>query len=236
MARLIIREENSDNLSHDDLNPIVDLLLESGNRLRRPPLSDERPSTRWTIRKGRWYIAFENPLDMALIRERIILPPEVYADEESDEVVDTGSRSYIIGGSYAPALVRRSGSTGRLRLRVFPPLGEPIVAHLVPIVEMLITHGNRVLNPPPSAASGHLMAGEQRWYSSHGGYRIDLRRPIDFELVTSVFDVPKTIDMNKAFDRIDDEITWSGILGPGAVERSGCLGLYRRERRNLGGP
>lgn len=79
-------------------------------------------------------------------------------------------------------------------------------AHLIPIVELLLRHGNDLAESGP-------------FYQDRDGWTCDLCRPIDFQLVRSSFALPSSIRLAPEQDSILCENTWTVIAGPNAAER-----------------
>lgn len=80
-------------------------------------------------------------------------------------------------------------------------------ANLIPIVELLLEHGNRYV------------AGTEGFIGRKDGCVCNLELPIDMDLVHSEFVFPPTIDAGQRGDSILDRGTWCIIAGPG--ERTG---------------
>lgn len=78
--------------------------------------------------------------------------------------------------------------------------------HLIPLIEMLIEHGNK---PVPSPKSN-------RWglYVTRGGWLCDLQKPIDFELVQRTFELPGSLKLSPEAGTIFCENSWIEIRGP----------------------
>lgn len=76
----------------------------------------------------------------------------------------------------------------------------PIYDHLEPIVSALLEHGN-------------LLARSDRWGSTRDGFVCFLQKPIDFELVRELFDLPSSIVLAESKDLIGCEHSWATIYG-----------------------
>lgn len=88
--------------------------------------------------------------------------------------------------------------------------GRPY-AHMLPIVELLLRHGNGLAENGP-------------FYQDRDGWRCDLCRPIDFQLVRSSFILPSSIKLVPEHDSILCRNTWTVITGPNATERGARTG------------
>jgi hypothetical protein len=73
-------------------------------------------------------------------------------------------------------------------------------ANLLPIVDMLIAHGN-------SFADGGFRL-------TQGGWECQLTMPIDFALVARSFSVPASIDASPDYDTILDRQSWCASRDP----------------------
>jgi hypothetical protein len=89
-----------------------------------------------------------------------------------------------------------------------PASGEAPYAHLEPIVEALIEAGNE----PSPPIGGHVPNGIG-FYQDKDGWRCDLLRPIDFELLHRKFELPPSLCLNPKANSISDGRTWIEISG-----------------------
>jgi hypothetical protein len=75
-------------------------------------------------------------------------------------------------------------------------------ANLLLIVDALVSRGNQfadggfVLNPD--------------------GWRCRLTKPLDFEVITELFELPDNVQLSRETDTVLDRATWCSIEGPGA--------------------
>lgn len=76
--------------------------------------------------------------------------------------------------------------------------------HLLPLVQALVDHGNRVVKPGPR---GELFA------PSPDGYVAYLAGPIDWAWLQATFDLPATLDYLPERDEISDRKNWVSVLG-----------------------
>jgi hypothetical protein len=76
--------------------------------------------------------------------------------------------------------------------------------HLVPLVELLIAHGNRVVKPGPR---GEVFAPSQDGYTAY------LADPVDWSWLCEVAVLPETIDYDAAHDELRDNRNWVSVLG-----------------------
>jgi hypothetical protein len=74
--------------------------------------------------------------------------------------------------------------------------------HLLPIVQALASGGNAPLQP-------------SMFFRDADGWRCDMERPIDFDLLHRCFDFPATIRLSPGTDSILCTKTWIEIAGPG---------------------
>lgn len=79
-------------------------------------------------------------------------------------------------------------------------------SNLLPVVELLLAHGNRY-------AEGYEegFALDPRG----GGYICELALPIDFDLLEREVVLPPTITAKRKYDSVLDRSTWCMISGPG---------------------
>jgi hypothetical protein len=68
--------------------------------------------------------------------------------------------------------------------------GQPTYALLEPILDLLLSNGNEIATP-------------YRWGSNPTGYFAILKRPIDFDMVESSFELPDGMLLNRHFGEID---------------------------------
>ena len=76
-----------------------------------------------------------------------------------------------------------------------------MVVILLPVVELLVAHGNLAV------AGGFV--------NSQGGWYCQMSDRLDHDLVRQNLVVPSSWDMSEAHDTILDRLTWSCIVGPG---------------------
>jgi len=72
-------------------------------------------------------------------------------------------------------------------------------AHLEPIVDALIEDGNQLINT--------------KFYTTRDGWRCDLEKPINFELLKEKFEFPKSIELLEEKDAIVCRNSWIEIRG-----------------------
>ena len=94
--------------------------------------------------------------------------------------------------------------TERRRIDDAPPAGGPNYAHLVPLVEALIEHGNELANPP---SGGGVFGGDQ------GGPVAFLTKRIDWDWVQANFELPDLVRYDRTDDEIFDHKNWISIRG-----------------------
>ena len=85
---------------------------------------------------------------------------------------------------------------------------EAPYSHLVPIVEALLEAGNQL-----SPASGERIPNRLGFYQDTHGWRCDLLRAIDFDLVERTFELPSSLSLNSQAGLISDTLTWIEICG-----------------------
>jgi len=81
--------------------------------------------------------------------------------------------------------------------------GTDLVApykHLVPIVEVLLRDGNE-------------LAGASMFYQDRDGWRCDLKKPINFDLIRNRFSIPQSILLSESHDAVLCQNTWIEIKG-----------------------
>jgi hypothetical protein len=94
--------------------------------------------------------------------------------------------------------------TKRWRIEEDPPAGAENYAHLVPLVEALIEHGNELAYPP---SGGGVFGGNQ------GGPVAYLTKRIDWKWVQDNFELPDLVRYDPKEDEIFDHKNWISILG-----------------------
>jgi hypothetical protein len=92
------------------------------------------------------------------------------------------------------------------RRRIDGDPSDPLVpySHLLPLVEALVAHGNRITLPGPR---GELFAPGQ------GGYVAYLAEPIDWPWVQATFELPDLLRYDPERDELFDHKNWVSILG-----------------------
>jgi hypothetical protein len=92
------------------------------------------------------------------------------------------------------------------RRRIDTDPADPLLpyTHLVPLVQALVEHGNRVTKPGPD---GELFAPSQ------GGYVAYLADRIDWPWVEATFELPEMLRYDADADEIFDHRNWVSILG-----------------------
>jgi hypothetical protein len=96
----------------------------------------------------------------------------------------------------------------KTKIAAEPAPGEPPYAHLKPIVEALLAAGNEA-----SPTIGGHVPNRVGFYQDKDGWRCDLRRPIDFDLLDANFDLPSSLAINREANTISDRRTWIEISG-----------------------
>ena len=86
--------------------------------------------------------------------------------------------------------------------------------HMLPIVEALIEDGN-------------VLRHENPFFLDKDGWRCDFEYPINFDLIETRFDLPKTIYISKDHGSILDKNSWVEIQGgastdPKCTEKKRC--------------
>ena len=89
--------------------------------------------------------------------------------------------------------------------------GDHPYAHLLPIVELLVRDGNSPVT-------------QEAFYEDRDGWRCDLRLPIDFALIQSAFEFPRSIALSQERDAILCQHTWTVIAGSLNPERKQAEG------------
>jgi hypothetical protein len=85
-------------------------------------------------------------------------------------------------------------------LRYPADLKDPPYSHLLPVLHALIEHGNTTVDP-------------NGFYWTRDGWRCDLSKPIDFELLSRTFEFPPTIILAEELDHVFCKNTWAEIAG-----------------------
>lgn len=73
--------------------------------------------------------------------------------------------------------------------------------HLQPIVDFLVTHGNKV-TPDKTG-----------FYLTQGGWVCDFRYPIDYALIASAFELPNSVHFGEKINAILCDRSWAEIRG-----------------------
>jgi hypothetical protein len=94
--------------------------------------------------------------------------------------------------------------TERRRIEEEPAAGAHNYAHLVPLVEALIEHGNELAFPP---SDGGVFGGDQ------GGPVAFLTGRIDWKWVQDNFELPDLVRYDPEQDEIFDNKNWISIRG-----------------------
>lgn len=72
----------------------------------------------------------------------------------------------------------------KISIAANPPSGMPLHHHLEPIVDFLLSRGNK-------------LAHNYRWGSNREGYFCDFAKSIDFDELEATFELPSTIILGK---------------------------------------
>lgn len=88
----------------------------------------------------------------------------------------------------------------KTRIPPMPLPNEKPYSHLLPMVDALLREGNEPVTP-------------EVFFQDRDGWRCELRRPIDFELIRNEFDLPSSIILSDENDAILCENTWIEIKG-----------------------
>ena len=94
--------------------------------------------------------------------------------------------------------------TERRRIEADPESEHAPYTHLVPLVEALIEHGNRLAHPPPDGGV---------FSPSQGGWVAYLAERIDWPWVQETFELPDLVRYDRKDDEIFDHKNWISILG-----------------------
>jgi hypothetical protein len=92
----------------------------------------------------------------------------------------------------------------RPRIEAAPVNDHTPYTHLLPLVQALIDHGNRITLP---GQRGQLFAPSQ------GGYVAYLAKRIDWTWLQETFELPDTLRYNPSRDEIFDTRNWVSVLG-----------------------
>lgn len=88
-----------------------------------------------------------------------------------------------------------------------PPDPDPrAYEHLVPVVELPARHANRPKH-------GMLLRGPL-FFLDRDGWRCDLRKPIDFDLLRGHFQFPPSIELSEEAGQAFCHKTWVTVAGP----------------------
>lgn len=82
----------------------------------------------------------------------------------------------------------------------FDPLVRPVYAHLEPVVDLLLQHGNELALP-------------YRWGENRTGYFCHLVKTIDFELIESELVLPSHVRLSREEGSVECDVTWASIKG-----------------------
>lgn len=90
-----------------------------------------------------------------------------------------------------------------MKIRISDEIGDISTEprHLDQLVDVLVLHGNSI------------QRGAAKWRSDQGGWYTQLEKPIDFDLIEKVFDLPSSIHLQRAYDSIFCAKTWCYIRG-----------------------
>ncbi len=89
-----------------------------------------------------------------------------------------------------------------------PKVGFKPYSHLEPIVEALLAAGNELSDPLPNFP----LEGKE-FYMDRDGWKCDLKKPIDFNLIASKFELPSSIVISEKNNSILCQNTWVEIRG-----------------------
>lgn len=96
----------------------------------------------------------------------------------------------------------------RVLIAEVPAEGDPPYAHLLPIVQVLVRHGNS-----PIAHSSLVPTGPCGFYMDKDGWICELRDRLDVGLINRHFRLPSTIRLDPRGKRLDCHRTWVTIVG-----------------------
>ena len=82
----------------------------------------------------------------------------------------------------------------------FDPQVRPVYAHLEPVVDLLLQHGNELALP-------------YRWGDNRTGYFCHLAKPIDFALIECDLALPSHVRLSREEDSVECDVTWASIRG-----------------------
>lgn len=88
----------------------------------------------------------------------------------------------------------------KLKIQSLPTKGEADYSHLIPIVQLLLSRGNK-------------LSSKTMFYKDKDGWRCDLVNPIDFNALLEQFDIPESIFLNRDLNAILCRNTWIEIKG-----------------------
>jgi hypothetical protein len=97
------------------------------------------------------------------------------------------------------------------RISEMPLEGEPAYAHLVPVVDALLTMGNR-------APAGFVLEKD--------GWLCQFEQPLDLEALRQLFTFPATVVLSDQLDCVHCQNTWALIEGGFAANRERATRLY----------
>jgi hypothetical protein len=87
----------------------------------------------------------------------------------------------------------------RISIAAMPPPDMPY-GHLLPIVDALIV-------------AGSVPVSDAKFFQDRDGWRCELTKPIDFDLVRQKFDLPSSILLSEEHDAILCQNAWIEIKG-----------------------
>jgi hypothetical protein len=86
--------------------------------------------------------------------------------------------------------------------------------HLSPIVKLLLDHGNIVADTSHIEKQARLgIPASDGFYGTQGGWVCDLGKPIDFDLVRKMFELPEYVSLNEETGSIFCRTSWIEITG-----------------------
>jgi hypothetical protein len=122
------------------------------------------------------------------------------------------SGAALLIGFALMALRRRRGRRNeRIAIVALPPEDGPPYAHLLPIVDALVRHGNSPVTPDNLSPTG-----PHGFYMDKDGWRCDLRDRLDVGLIARTFDLPPTITVDPRGKSLSCRQTWIEVAGGGA--------------------